>query len=70
MWINFVCLFVRGAIQSNGNWTGGSPSGGQRALFIEGDLQIFILEQADEVNLPEMERESLRQRLDYLGGLY
>ncbi|KAI0867464.1 hypothetical protein GGS24DRAFT_507803 [Hypoxylon argillaceum] len=70
MWINFVCLFVRGAIQSNGNWTGGSSSGGQRALFIEGDLQIFILEQADEVNLPEMERESLRQRLDYLGGLY
>ncbi|KAI1127268.1 hypothetical protein F5Y10DRAFT_266339 [Nemania abortiva] len=67
MWINLVCLFVRGSLACNGTWARGTFKTGERVLFVESDLSKFVLEQAQEVGLPENERSRLRERLAYPG---
>ncbi|KAI0111093.1 hypothetical protein GGR51DRAFT_508844 [Nemania sp. FL0031] len=67
MWIDLVCLFVRGAFACNGVWARGTLKGRSRVLFVESDLLKFVLEQAHEVGLSEEEEAWLRQRLAFPG---
>ncbi|KAI1750452.1 hypothetical protein F4782DRAFT_532358 [Xylaria castorea] len=65
MWIDLACLFVRGALNHDARWDGGTARGPDPNLFIESDLSKFVLEQAKEAGLSGTEQARLRERLAF-----
>ncbi|KAI0856126.1 hypothetical protein F4860DRAFT_519165 [Xylaria cubensis] len=66
LWIDLACLFTRGALKHDGRWGGGTAKGPDPNLLRESNLLKFVLEQAEEADIPRTSRERLQEKLAFL----